>query len=475
MLQLRGHQPDVIAETREAFKQHQSVIIQSPTGTGKTVMAAYIAKAAAAKGSLTYFTCHRNFLLNQTSNTFREFGIHHSFIAAGRDYAPSLPTQVCSIDTLNRRLKNVPVPDMAIIDEGHHCTAAGWSAVIGWWLANGAKIILLSATPRRLDGKGMGDIATYMVKSPPVSWFIENGYLSDFVAYAPEIPDTSGLHTLGGDFNKHENAELMDRPSITGCIIEHWKKLADGKRTLLFDVSIEASIKRVEAFNAAGVPAEHLDGKSTDAERAAAAVRLANGQTRLLSNVELFGEGYDLSAQVGSDVTIDAIISAQPTQSEARWLQQCGRVLRVKADGSKAIIIDHAGNIIRPDGTGHGLPDEERNWTLEGDPDQGKRRRNSDRGVSVRQCTKCFRVHKPAPACPACGYVYPIKARQVEEREGTLTEIDREKLQVQRKRRSEQGQAQSLDALTALGAERGYKNPAGWARHIYHARQRKTA
>jgi len=213
---------------------------------------------------------------------------------------------------------------------------------------------------------------------------------------------------------------------------------------------------------AAGIPALHLDGKTPRHIRKQASIDFAMGKIEVLCNIDLFGEGYDLAAQAGMDVTIECVISARPTQSLSLWLQQCGRALRKK--DYPAIILDHAGNAMR-----HGLPDDEREWSLDGK--MAREARNSDAGIPIRQCPKCYAVHKPADVCPECGHVYEIKARSPEEIEGELVELSKEDLR--RQRTQEQGGAQSLGDLIALGSKRGISNPEKWARKVHEARREK--
>jgi len=466
LITLRDYQNEAVERAANALRVHQSVLIQSPTGTGKTVMASAITQRANRKGNKVWFTVHRDFLLMQTAGTYKNFAIDYGFVAATKVANEQSPNQICAIDTLKRRIEKLPLPDLVLIDEAHHCTAAGWSMVIKYWLERGVKIVGLSATPRRLDGKGLGGHFDFMVTSPPVSWFIEQGYLSDYTMFAPTMIDTSHIHSRGGDFIKSELAEEIDKPSITGDIIQHWREHAEGLTSVGFAVSIEHSQHLTAAFNAAGIPAEHLDGKTPSAQRTAAAMRLASGETKILWNVDLFGEGYDLSAQAGTDVTIDCVVGARPTKSEALCLQQWGRALRPKKDGSNAIILDHASNSVQQE---HGLPCEDRKWSLKGVA-QGKKKK--EKTVPIRQCKQCFHVHKPSPQCPNCKYIYPAQVREVEERAGNLEQVNKEEVIERRNKRREVGMAKTLPELQEIARNRGYK--PGWAEHVFNSRNRAT-
>ncbi len=434
----------MVGRISNALRSHQSVLAQSPTGSGKTVIASHMTRKIIAAGKRVYFTVHRSELLEQTAGTFNNDGIDHGYIAAGHQMNLMHRAQICSIDTLKRRIEIIPVPDYAIPDEAHHGGAAGWAKVFDYWKERGTKIIGLSATPHRLDGRGLDDHFDVLVPGPSVAWLIANGYLSGYRIFAPSTPDLSGVHTQMGDYKQSEVEAEMERPGITGDIVAHWLKYAERKKTILFAVSVAHSKHTCQQFISAGVRAAHLDGKTPQAERKQIAQDFARGKVELICNVDLFGEGYDLSAQAGFDVTIDCVILARPTQSLTLFLQQIGRALRVKADGSKALILDHAGNTMQ-----HGLPDEDRIWTLEGTRGNGGKKNRDEPNASVAQCPNCFGVHAPAALCPYCGHVYKIKERKIDERPGELEEINAESLR--RRRMAAQGVADDMPAMLAMG------------------------
>lgn len=452
MFELYPHQQDTINQTREALRSHNSVLIQAPTGSGKTVLSADMLGRASHKNKRSFFICHRAELIDQTSKTFDDVGIPHGFIASGLKPDPWQPVQICSIDTLKNRLDSVVPPDFCVWDEAHHVAANGWAKVHEKY--SHAKHVGLTATPQRLDGKGLGDWFSHMVKGPSVSWLIDNGYLSQYKVFAPSMPDLTGIHKRMGDYVNSELTELMDNNVITGNAISHYKRLANGKRAIAFCVSIKHSLHVTEQFVQSGIKAVHIDGTTAKAERKEYFRLFRAGQIDIICNVDIAGEGVDVPA-------IEAAILLRPTQSLALYLQQVGRSLRVIKGKDHAIILDHAGNTMR-----HGLLDEDRDWTLE-DRDRKGKGKNEGQEINARQCPECFCVHEPSPLCPECGYKYTFKEKMPEEKEGELEEIDKERLKQQRRR--EMGAARTLEDLQALGKARGYK--PGWAKHIWNARQ----
>lgn len=455
---LRPYQEALVTQVRSMMQRGvRSILVQSPTGSGKTLLTAHMVKTAASKGMSCLFTVHRRELVKQSVLAFSKIGINLGVVAAGFMEDRRHLVQIGSIQTVAKRWHRMKTPKLIVIDECHHVAAASWSA----FLKNypDAFVIGLTATPQRLDGTGLNEWFKEMVNGPSVRWLIDNKFLSDYKLYVPSSPDLAGVHTRMGDYVKSELNLAVDKPTITGDAIKHYVKYASGKRAVVFCVSVQHSQHVVSQFNAAGIPAEHVDGETPTEERDAAIKRFSNGETLILSNVELFGEGFDLPA-------MEVAILLRPTQSLGLYLQQVGRVLRPCEGKSHAIILDHAGNCLK-----HGLPDDEREWILDGR--NGKKRSKDDAcSVSVRVCPVCFAAQFIGkPVCGYCGHIFELKPRKVDHVEGELVEADVNAIRLQRKK--EQGKTQTYGDLVALGKSRGYKKPEAWAALILKARQAK--
>ena len=445
---------------REARAGHKAILAVLPTGGGKTVVASALMDNARAKGKAAWFVCHRDFLIEQTSGTMKQFGLDHGFIAAGRPEG-IVPVMCVSVDTLRSRLHRTTVrPDLVIWDEAHHSKAESWGRV--WeWFGPGVTHIGLTATPQRLDGRGLGPDGksaggfTAMVEGPTTEELMRLGMLSSYRAFAPGTPDLSGVRTVGGDYDAHQLSEAVERSVIVGDVIEHYRTKAGGLKAVYFAVNVGFSKRLAEAFSRAGIPAVHIDGTTPSAERVAAAQGLATGRLKVLCNCAILGEGFDLAAVAGMDCNIEAVGLVRPTKSLALHLQQIGRALRPKA--GKAIILDHAGNIAR-----HGLPDDERHWSLDG------RKKGPPRATTVKTCDACLGVSPiNAVVCVCCGQPFLTKGRPGPDHvDGTLVEIDPKERA--RRMREEVAEAKTLDALKAIGRKRGYK--PGWAYFIWKAR-----
>jgi superfamily II DNA or RNA helicase len=258
-----------------------------------------------------------------------------------------------------------------------------------------------------------------------------------------------------GDYANDELAEVMDKPTITGDAVQHYFKYAPGKRAIVFCVSVQHSRHVAAQFNSAGIAAVHVDGETDFEVRDRAIREFREGSIKILCNVELFGEGFDVPV-------LEAVILLRPTQSLGLYLQQVGRSLRPCEGKTKAVILDHVGNCQR-----HGLPDEERVWSLEGHTAQKKSLADS---LPIRICPNCMAA-QPATVkiCKYCGTAFEIQYRTVAEQDGELKEID--PAASRRLRNQEQSKCQSFEDLVELGRKRGYKRPYLWAKYVFNARQ----
>lgn len=450
MIKLFDDQAEQVDGVRSSMgRGNKRVLMQACTGAGKTVMAAYILRGAVSKGSSTWFVAPRKELMRQTALTYDKFGLEYSFIAAGLRYDKRAQNQICSMQTLPRRLDRLTAPDLAIIDETHYGGAV-LDALIDWLGKRGTWIIGLSATPMKQNGQGMDKWYDDIVLGTSMKELIRLGRLSEYKMFAPTTPDLSGIKTTAGDYNKRSLQDWMDNHGkvlIADCVATY-KANAMGMLGITFASSIVESKRIAQEFNANGVPAAHLDGTMSDDVRKALINRYANRELLQLVSVALMTFGFDLAAQVGRDVTIECMSDISPTKSLSSQLQKWGRVLRAK--DKPALIFDHAGNAIK-----HGMPHEDRDWTLKGR--DKKRRRTVEREVEMRQCEKCWFCHEPAPKCPNCGYVYPVQSRVIEQQDGELVEVQA----IERKqKRMEVGRARTRAELEAIARERGYA--PGW-------------
>ena len=466
MIQLRPYQEQCIAGLRGAFAAgYHSPLLVSPTGSGKTVMFSYLTDKLVGGGKRVVLLCHRDELVDQISRTLSEFNVKHGNITAGSLYDRRLLAHVASVFTLARRLDRVAVPDYVIVDEAHHGVAGStWGKVIACWRQKNPKlrVIGVTATPERLSGEGLGETFDEMILGPTVRELIDIGALCEYRLFAPQTQiDLSGVHMQAGDYNRKELAALIDKPAIVGDTVKEYSRLINGAPSVAFCVSIEHAEHVADNFRSAGFRAVSIDGKMDKALRREIVRDFGRGQINVMTSCSLIDEGFDCPGIVG-------VIELAPTWSLARCMQRRGRGFRPFAGKDAAIFLDQVNNSAR-----HGLPDDPREWSLLG-RDERKGKKKDEDNIACRQCMTCYAVSPAAASkCRDCGLPFPIKARKIEEVAGTLSEVE-----VARMRRAaarEQAAAETLEDLIRIGTQRGFKNAAGWARHVYEARQAKRA
>lgn len=458
VIQLRPDQLEAVGALRRSLAVNQSVMFQAATGFGKTLIAAHIAKGAHAKGRRAVIAVHRRELLEQTSRTLTRFNIPHGIIAAGYRGDPFATVQIASADSL--RTRRAWLADLALFvpDEAHLWAAKTRAEMIAEVRGHGGKIVGLSATPSRLDGRGLDTLFDAMVCGPSVEWLMEAGHLSRYRAFAPVRGNLDGLHVRAGEYITAELDERFGKPTVVGEAPVAWRQYAEGLRTMAFAYSRKHGADLTETYNRAGIPAVYIDGTSSREDRRGRIAAFADGEAMVLVSVNLCVEGFDLSAQVGREVPVEALALLRPTASLPLARQMIGRGLRPKVN--PAVIMDHVSLLAT-----HGLPDDPIEWTLAGRV--GKRA--SPASAPSTMCGKCFFIARPFRVCPNCGEAVPVSdGRQVEEVAGELSELDIAAMR--RDRLREQGQAKDFASLVTLGRARGYKSPEGWARHMIEAR-----
>jgi superfamily II DNA or RNA helicase len=401
---------------------------------------AWMSSKARLNGARTMFVVHRQELIDQSSATFAALGVPHGIIAAKYPITPNETIQIGSIQTIIRRLDRIKEPNIIILDEAHHATAATWRKLLEAYPE--ALVVGLTATPERMGGRGLGDIFESLIMGPTVKDLISLGNLSPFKYYAPPIKaDLADLKVVKyGDYDQKEVAMRMDKSEIIGDLITQYKRLAPDARAVCYCSSLAHSQHTAEMFRQAGVSALHIDGETHDVARKAAIKDFKNGDIKILCNVDLISEGFDVPA-------MEAVILARPTHSLTLYIQQAMRAMRPDKDNPNkvSVIIDHVGNLYR-----HGLPDEDREWSLE-----SKKKKTEKKEFPMKICPKCFGAHRPAPVCPYCQHVYPPAAGKAEpeQRAGELAEvIELEK----RQRKEEVRKARNVVTLEQIAIQRGY-------------------
>lgn len=376
--QLRDYQQALVQETfAQWHRGNRRVMMQLPTGGGKTVLFSALAREFTTLGEGVLVLAHREELLTQAHEKLESItGMLVGMLKAGHPVNPLFPVQVASVQTIIRR-KNWPDAALVICDEAHHSCSRSYTKIFDHYQQS--YILGVTATPARLDGQGFKFLYDSLVLGPSVAELILAGHLCQFKLFASQNPiKTAGIRTAGGDFNQRDLADAIDTSLVMGDLIETWQKYAHGKKTVVFAVSVKHSKAIATAYVEAGIPAEHLDGETPALERKAILERFRTGQTPVLTNCGIISEGVDVPS-------IEAIQCVRPTKSLILWLQLVGRALRPASGKNHAIIIDHTENWWV-----HGLPDRERNWSLEPVSLESETR-------WISSCPECHHVFKPLP------------------------------------------------------------------------------
>jgi len=333
---------------------NKNVMLQLPTGGGKTAVTAQICKDGYQNGRRVLVLAHREELVKQAAKHISNaIGAEVGIIKAGIDPNYDLQIQVASVQTIINKFDKVGDFNLVICDEAHHSTANTYKAIYNRY--HTAKLLGVTATPIRLNGKGFKDLFDDLVTSLTTQQLIELGHLSKFKLYAAQKQmNFEGVGKKLGEYSQAEIAEINDPTELAGDVVASYERYAKGSQCLVFATSVEHSQAIAKAYNQNDIKAIHLDGSTPSSERAQALADFVDKKVQVISNCSLFGEGLDIPA-------LETVQIARRTASVGLHLQMLGRVLRVAEGKEHAIIIDHTDNWKRL-----GLPTKPRNWSLKG-------------------------------------------------------------------------------------------------------------
>ncbi len=415
---LRPYQSDSVAALCTAFAYYRRLVYVSPTGSGKTIVAGALIEDAVRHGGRVLVLAHRREIIAQTSAKLFAAGVPHGIIQAGYPTRPDALVQLASIATLHSRAVRreaieLPPAELVIVDECHRARAPSYLALLRRYPK--AAIIGMTATPCRGDGRGLGAVFDALVDGPQVPELIAGGYLVPTRTYAPTRPDLRGVRVQAGDYVEGELARRMDTGRLVGDIVEHWHKLAERRRTVVFASGVAHSVHLRDEFLAAGVRAEHLDGSTPTAERDAILARLAAGETEVVTNCQVLTEGWD-------QPEVSCLVLARPTRHMGLYRQMIGRGLRPAPGKRDCIVLDHAGAVFE-----HGFVEDRVDWVLDADQrstSPAHRARAEGREPALAVCPQCSAVRIGGGPCAACGWRPTPKPVRVETANGELARVD---------------------------------------------------
>jgi superfamily II DNA or RNA helicase len=457
---LRPYQAALVARAEsEIIAERRRALIVAPTGSGKTVIAAALIAEVVATGGRVLVLAHRREIVAQTAVKLFDAGVtDHAVLQAGFPTRPSAPVQIASIQTLHARAvrsRSVEMPhaDVVIVDEAHHAPARTYRRIIDAF--PNAAVVGLTATPVRGDGRGLGGIFNRLIECPGVGELIDLGYLVPTRVYAPSRPDLTGVRVERGDYVESQLAARMDKPKLIGDVVEHWHRLSEGRRTVVFATSVAHSVHLRDEFRLSCVLAEHIDGSTPTEERDEILRRLAAGAVEVVCNCMVLTEGWD---QPG----VSCIVLARPTKQMGLYRQMVGRVLRPAPDKEFALVLDHAGAVFE-----HGFVEDPIQWTL--DPDRrAESAVHAGRGhygaPALITCPECHAVRFEGRPCSICGWRPITKPTPIVIGDGELGHVDRNgniRIPVT-------DQVAFQRQLAWIARERGYRD--GWVAHKYRER-----
>jgi superfamily II DNA or RNA helicase len=442
-VKLRDYEARAVHVVPGLLTAKRRVVLVGPTGSGKTVVAAHV--MLEMRGKRVLWLAHRWELIDQARNQLIAAGIPESsirvFTGVEKSGEDDAWITVASVDMFHRH--EVPPFDLAVVDEAHRTVAASYQKILA---SNPKAMVLgLTATPWRLDGKGLGDVYAHLHVMAGPTELIVDGHIAQPRTYG--IPKAKarelvrGITSARGDFCTAPLAAAMMKRKLMGDVVEETERLAPGAPTLVFAVNREHGKALAIRFHRSGRSTAYLDGVTPNGERRRTLAGLGSGALDVIVNVDVLSEGFDCPP-------VKCIALARPTKSLTRFLQQVGRASR-PFNGKKPVILDHAGNCWR-----FGLPESEREWSLN----------NEAHGAGeppMRHCGACGAMNQlRATECVECGAELPLTRFE-------MSEIEEEKVRLRRLT----VERSALSARVALIAKRRGAPPE-WEDRVVRALER---
>ena len=441
-MDLRPYQAAAVTAIAGRMRKHRRVLAVAPTGSGKSVIAA--AFVASRPRARVLWVAHRIELLRQALSQLSAAGIHGAGMLSGTErFDETARVVVASIDMLRENATGAR--DLVVIDEAHRIEAKSYQDLL--LALPDAKTLGLTATPWRLDGRGLANTFDNMLVMASMEELMVDGHIARPLTYGITLNKARemvrGIESRKGDYAVGALGEALMKAPLLADVVSETQRLAPGLPTLVFAVSRTHGHALHDRFVQDGRRCAYVDGETPAAERTRVLASLRSGAVDVLVNIDVLTEGFDCPP-------VKCVAIVRPTRSLTRFLQYVGRASRPYM-GKRPIILDHAGNCYR-----HGLPDAVREWSLD------DAQPSDATGVApVRQCHACgAMMHAGVLMCPECGAEQRQSERSMEEERGRL-----ERLRLDADHRSA-----LLARLNALARRRGLSD-----RWVEKTMQRLTA
>jgi len=438
------------------MKAVMAVVLCAPTGSGKTVTFADIARESVDNGSVVMIAVDRSELLKQARKKLIEYGLNPAIITSGKTMRKNANCYVATVQTLKKRV--FPEIDLLIIDEAHKQI---FDPVVKTYKEAGVYVIGATATPIR-SGKmtQMHDLYDEIVEEVTISELIREGYLVPAITYSVKRDTSTLTKTSKGDYDTKQMFDMFDKRQLYDDVVGKYQQHTPNTKAICFNVNVEHSKKQTQAFNDAGILAVHVDGTTPTSQREAIFEAFKKGSIQVLCNVDIATTGFD-------EWTIETVIVNRVTKSLSLWLQMCGRGSRITPEELQGVLgwlqkthfnlLDMGGNVYKL-----GFWEQERSWSL-------THKRGDKLGIApVKGCPEdkfdergfkgcgCI-VPAPAPKCKYCGYIFPKEEKKL--LEGEFIQVENYSLLPPELIGKAWGEM-SLEQLERVRISKGYK--LGW-------------
>ena len=355
---LRDYQQKAIEDILSSFNKNDSVMLQMPTGAGKTTVFAELIRIWIKEinsGQRVLVLVHRKELVDQALARIKQFGILAARIQSGFAIALEKQVQVGMVQSLKNKTRLPKNLSLIIIDEAHHTPAKSYRDILKNYTDKNVKILGVTATPCRTNGEGFKDLYQQLITSDSISKFIEKGYLAKIRHLAFAIPDLSKIkiNKMTKDYDEKGLELIVRDDKVIADLIESYIKHADNKKAIVFAVNKAHSKDIVKRFNEKNIPAAYIDADTDKEDRNRIVEEFKAGIYKVLCNVNIFTEGFDCP-------DIEVVMLARPTKSFSLYLQQVGRVMRPFQGKEHGLILDNASLWSE-----HGLVTKDMKWSLE--------------------------------------------------------------------------------------------------------------
>jgi DNA repair protein RadD len=402
----RAYQTEAVRKLPALLRKHGRVVAVSPTASGKTVIGVMLIVEKYRRKRVLWLA-HRIELIKQAHDRLAKDGVPAKdlgVLSGPLKRNEGARVLVASIDTV--RARDMAGFDLIVVDECHRIEAKSYQTVLD--SMPDTPVLGLTATPWRLDGKPLGDTFRHMLVVAGQTELIADGYLMRPISYGVPREKARAMVagiSSNGDYAVKALGQAMKKNRLMGDVVSECARLAPGEKTLVFAVNRDHGKALAARFKKSKRPTAYLDGETPAVVRALMIEALKSGALEVIVNVDVLTEGFDAPP-------VKCVVMARPTKSLTRFLQYVGRAAR-PYKRKRPIIIDHAGNRWR-----HGLPEQEREWSLEGYPTLVA----SD--SPARICPACMAmIHTSATVCPECGAELPKTVKEIRETKATLERL----------------------------------------------------